>query len=199
MSEGRQPALAGTLIGPSLQASQTPATSVTPVLEWTIRRHGTLSGSPRRRSRMLVPHEVAVRAAVALTRMAGFAPESVTVAGRGPSPSPSAPCLRHLQQPGRHRRADPPQQLVPPWPGGYLPGHRAAVRAGQFPRDGWGGLLHRGHPAHRRGSWPAMRNLACWPSTPRSAPPWAARPDRVVHRAGWPVLVPPAVPAARAG
>jgi hypothetical protein len=64
MSDGRQSALAGTLIGPSLQASQTPVTSVAPVLEWTIRRHGTLSGSPRRWSWMLVPHEVAVRAAV---------------------------------------------------------------------------------------------------------------------------------------
>src|SRR5215469_7939712 len=88
MSDGRQSALAGTLIGPSLQASQTPLTSVAPVLEWTIRRHGTLSGSPRRWSWMLVPHEVAVRAAVALTRMAGFAPDSVTVAGRGAVPVP---------------------------------------------------------------------------------------------------------------
>ena len=60
MSDGRQSALAGTLIGPSLQASQTPVTSVAPVLERTIRRHGTLSGSPRRWSWMLVPHEVAV-------------------------------------------------------------------------------------------------------------------------------------------
>src|SRR5689334_7784303 len=56
MSEGRQPALAGMLTGPSLQASQTPVTSVAPVRERTIRRHGTLSGSPRTRSWILVPH-----------------------------------------------------------------------------------------------------------------------------------------------
>src|SRR5215470_12556032 len=88
MSDTRQPALAGTLIGPSLQASQTPVTSVAPVREWTIRRHGTLSGSPRRLSWMLVPHDVAVSAAVALTCMAGFAPDSVTVAGRRAVPAP---------------------------------------------------------------------------------------------------------------
>src|SRR5215831_1331748 len=88
ISDGRQSALAGTLIGPLLQASQTPETSVAPVLEWTIRRHLTLRGSPRSLSWMLVPHEVAVRAAVALTRMAGFAPDSVTVAGREAVPVP---------------------------------------------------------------------------------------------------------------
>src|SRR5262252_5559633 len=82
MSDTRQPALAGTLTGPSPQASQTPLTSVAPVRDRTIRRHGTLSGSPRRRSWMLVPHEVAVRAAVALRCMAGFTPDSVMAAGR---------------------------------------------------------------------------------------------------------------------
>src|SRR5690242_7841983 len=82
MSEGSQPALAGTVTGPVRQASQTPVISVAPALERTIRRHGTLSGSPSTRSSMLVPQDVAVRAAVALTCKAGFAPESVTVAGR---------------------------------------------------------------------------------------------------------------------
>src|SRR5262249_17134710 len=86
MSDGRQPALAGTLIGPSLQASQTPRTSVAPVREWTIRRQGPLSGGPGGLGWMLVPHEVAVRAAVALTCMPGFAPESVTVAARWAAP-----------------------------------------------------------------------------------------------------------------
>ena len=82
MSDGRQPALAGTVIRPARQASQTPVTSVAPARERTIRRHGTLSGSPFTRSSMLVPQDVAVRAAVAVTCLAGFAPDSVTVAGR---------------------------------------------------------------------------------------------------------------------
>src|SRR5262249_53643791 len=81
MSAGRQAALAGTVIGPSLQASQTPVTSVAPVRERAIRRHCTLSGAPRRRSWMLAPHEVAVSTAVALTCVAGFVPDSVTPAG----------------------------------------------------------------------------------------------------------------------
>src|SRR5262245_64515380 len=99
MSDGRQSALAGTLIGPSLQASQTPETSVAPAREWTIRRHRTLRGSPRRLSWMLVPQEVAVRAAVALTRMAGFAPDSVTVAGRGAVSVPVPPAVGASQNP----------------------------------------------------------------------------------------------------
>src|SRR5215472_3507338 len=82
MSDGSQPALAGTVIGPVRQASQTPVISVAPARERTIRRHGTLSGSPSTRSSMLVPQDVAVRAAVAVTCRAGFAPDSVTVAGR---------------------------------------------------------------------------------------------------------------------
>src|SRR5690348_8915560 len=48
MSDGRQSALAGTVIGPSLQASQTPVTSAAPAREWTIRRHRTLSRSEER-------------------------------------------------------------------------------------------------------------------------------------------------------
>src|SRR5215472_2919027 len=95
MSDGSQPALAGTVIGPVRQASQTPVTSVAPVREWTIRRHGTLSGSPLTRSWMLVPQDVAVRAAVTIMCRAGFAPESVTVAdrwlaARGASQNPPA-------------------------------------------------------------------------------------------------------------
>src|SRR5215471_20583520 len=113
MSDGRQAALAGTLIGPSLQASQTPVTSVAPVLERTIRRQGTLSGSPRRRSWMLVPHEVAVSAAVAVMCMAGFAPVSVTVAGRWAAPvgasqnPPAAPAIAATPAAAaaRHRRS----------------------------------------------------------------------------------------------
>ena len=51
---------------------------------------------------MLVPHEVAVRAAVARTCMPGFAPESVTVAGRRAVPvgasqnPPAAPATAAL-------------------------------------------------------------------------------------------------------
>src|SRR5215471_11568327 len=86
MSDGRKPALAGTVIGPSRQASQTPVTSVAPARERAIRRHGTLSGAPRSRSWMLVPHEVGVRTTVALTCMAGFVPDRVTAAGRGAAP-----------------------------------------------------------------------------------------------------------------
>src|SRR5215470_6714380 len=82
MSDGSQPALAGTVIGPVRQASQTPVTSVAPARERTISRHGTLSGSPLTRSSMLVPQDVAVRAALAVTCRAGFAPESVTAGGR---------------------------------------------------------------------------------------------------------------------
>src|SRR5215831_16020795 len=113
MSDGRQSALAGTLIGPSLQAAQTPATSVAPVLEWTIRRHRTLRGSPRRLSWILVPHEVAVSAAVALTRMTGFAPDSVTVAGReavpvgasqNPPAAPATAARDAVTAAARHRR-----------------------------------------------------------------------------------------------
>jgi hypothetical protein len=65
MSDGRRPALAGMMTGPVLQASQTPATSVAPLREWTISRHRTFSGIPLARSWMLVPHDVAVSAAVA--------------------------------------------------------------------------------------------------------------------------------------
>jgi hypothetical protein len=85
MSDGSQPALAGTLIGPLCQASQTPDISVAPARERTTRRHGTLSGSPLRRNWMLVPHDVAVRAAVAVTCVAGFAAERVMVTGGWPA------------------------------------------------------------------------------------------------------------------
>ena len=64
---GRHPALAGTVIGPLLQASQTPVTSVPPEREWTIRRHGTLSGRPSATSWMLVPQEVPVSVTVTCT------------------------------------------------------------------------------------------------------------------------------------
>src|SRR5215471_18342095 len=137
MSDGRQPALAGTLIGPLLQASQTPVTSVAPVRERTTRRHGTLSGSPRRRSWMLVPHVVAVRAAVAATCMPGFAPESVTVGGRWAAPvgasqnPPAAPAIAatHAAMAATcHRWPGPPRVLVSAACPGAAPGILPAGR-----------------------------------------------------------------------
>jgi len=83
MSAGRTPALAGTVTGPALQASQTPVTSVAPVRERMIRRHGTLSGKPRATSRILVPQDVPVSVTVTRTWVAGFAPDSVMAAGVG--------------------------------------------------------------------------------------------------------------------
>jgi hypothetical protein len=83
MSAGRTPALAGTVTGPALQASQTPVTSVAPVRERMIRRHGTLSGRPRATSRILVPQDVPVSVTVTRTWVAGFAPDSVMAAGAG--------------------------------------------------------------------------------------------------------------------
>src|SRR5215472_13119035 len=65
--DGRQATLAGTLIGPSRQASHIPPTSVAPVRERTIRRHTTSFGTPLSRNSIVVPHEVAVSLTVALT------------------------------------------------------------------------------------------------------------------------------------
>src|SRR6185437_7246338 len=75
----------GMLTGPFAQASQTPLTSSRPLREWTIRRQSTFSGSPLTCSSMLVPHEVAVRVAVAATFVAGSAPLRVSTAGCGPA------------------------------------------------------------------------------------------------------------------
>src|SRR5215472_3203630 len=83
MPDGRQATLAGTLIGPSRHASHTPPTSVAPVREWTIRRHTTFLGTPLSRNSMLVPHEVAVSLAVALTCVARSEPVSTMPAAVG--------------------------------------------------------------------------------------------------------------------
>src|SRR5215475_564659 len=87
MSDGRQAALPGTVTGPGLQASHTPATSLLPARERTTSQHWTLSGTPLTRSRMLVPHEVAVSAATARTCAAGLAPDTV-MAGPDGRPAP---------------------------------------------------------------------------------------------------------------
>src|SRR5215469_8130162 len=87
MSDGRQAALAGTLIGPSRQASQTPLISVAPDRERTMRRHCTFTGRPLSLSSMLVPQDVPVRAAVAATCVAPFAPWR-TMAAVGPAAVP---------------------------------------------------------------------------------------------------------------
>src|SRR6266446_4199566 len=78
ISEGRQPALAGTVIEPSRQASHTPAVSAAPVRDRTTSRQRTFNGTPRIVSRILVPHDAAVRAAVACTWVARFTPANVT-------------------------------------------------------------------------------------------------------------------------
>jgi len=88
MSDGRHAALAGTVTGPGLQASHTPATSLWPDRERTTSQHWTLSGSPLTRSRMLVPHEVAVSAATARTWAAGLAPDTVMAGAAGWLPPP---------------------------------------------------------------------------------------------------------------
>ncbi|HEY2264015.1 MAG TPA: hypothetical protein VGI96_15435 [Streptosporangiaceae bacterium] len=85
MSDGSQEALAGMLTGPFAHASQTPLTSVRPLRERTIRRHSTFSGSPRTCSWMLVPHDIAVRAAVALTCVAASAPLTFSAVAAGPA------------------------------------------------------------------------------------------------------------------
>src|SRR5690349_9101628 len=156
MSDGRQSALAGTLIGPSLQASQTPETSAAPAREWTIRRHRTLSGSPRRLSWMLVPHEVAVRAAVALTRMAGFAPDSVTVAGRGAvpvgasqnppaAPAPATAATDAARAATRHRPCGRPVAASSPLPSGRRSLGTPASRPGNGART-ISSARHAGQP-----------------------------------------------------
>src|SRR6185437_7521689 len=74
MSDGSQEALAGMLSGPASQTSQAPLTSVRPPWERMTRRHCTYSGTPRICNWMLVPHDVAVRVAIALTCVAGSMP-----------------------------------------------------------------------------------------------------------------------------
>src|SRR5690349_11173475 len=149
MSDGRKPALAGTVIGPSRQAAQTPVISVAPARERAIRRHGTLSGAPRSRSWMPVPHEVAVRTAVALTWVAGFVADRVTVAGRGAAPGavsqvppavPAAAATHAAAAIARHRRAG---RLCAPAGAG-----RPAVRPGG---SGWA-RMSPGRPASRPGN-----------------------------------------------
>jgi len=81
MSAGRHAALAGMLTGPARQASHAPVTSVPPVRERTISRHGSFSGRPRAISRMLVPQDVPVRVMVTRTRVAGFAADRMMAAG----------------------------------------------------------------------------------------------------------------------
>jgi hypothetical protein len=78
MSDGRQAALAGTVIGPSRQASHRPVVSVPPASDLTTSRQRTFSGTPRTVSRMLVPHDVATKVAVACTCEARLAPDSAT-------------------------------------------------------------------------------------------------------------------------
>jgi hypothetical protein len=78
MSDGRQAALAGTVIGPSRHASHRPVVSVAPASDLTTSRQRTFSGTPRTVSRMLVPHDVATNVAVACTCEARLAPDSVT-------------------------------------------------------------------------------------------------------------------------
>lgn len=100
MSPGRHPALAGTLTGPSLQASQTPVTSVPPVRERTISRHGSLSGRPQAISRILVPQDVPVSVTVTCTFVTALAPDSVTAAGGGLAPGRLAPGWASQNPPG---------------------------------------------------------------------------------------------------
>src|SRR5215472_19199647 len=83
MPDGCQATLAGTLIGPSRQASHIPPTSVAPARERTMRRHTTFLGSPLSRNSMLVPHVVAVSLAVALTCVARSEPVSTMPAAVG--------------------------------------------------------------------------------------------------------------------
>jgi hypothetical protein len=75
---------------PSRQASHTPAVSVPPARDRTTSRQGAFSGAPRMVSRMLVPHDLGVMAAVTRMWVAGFMPESMSATGRpgavGPDP-----------------------------------------------------------------------------------------------------------------
>jgi hypothetical protein len=77
ISDGSQDALAGMLTGPFSHASQAPLTSERPFSERTTKRHSTFSGSPLTCSWMLLPHDVAVRVAVAVTCVAEFVPVNV--------------------------------------------------------------------------------------------------------------------------
>jgi hypothetical protein len=78
MSDGRQSALAGTVIGPSRQACHRPVISVRPASDLTTSRQRTLSGTPLTVNRMLVPHDVATNLAVAWTCELWLIPDSVT-------------------------------------------------------------------------------------------------------------------------
>ena len=84
MSDGRQAALASTMIGPSRQASHRPVVSVRQAVDRTTSRQRTFSGTPRTVSRMLVPHDVASSRAVACTCEVRLVPDSVTGAAGCP-------------------------------------------------------------------------------------------------------------------
>src|SRR5215831_16101665 len=157
MSDGRKPALAGTVIGPSRQAAQTPVTSVAPARERAIRRHGTLSGAPRIRSWILVPHEVEVRTAVALTCVAGFVPERVTVAGRGAAPeavSQSPPAVPAAA--AKHAAAAIPRHRLAGRMRGPVGAGRLTVRPGG---SGWA-RMSPGTPASKPGSGASFSSSA---------------------------------------
>src|SRR5437016_1188564 len=182
MSDGSQPALAGTVIGPAFQASQTPVTSVAPARERTIRRHGTLSGTPSTRSSMLVPQDVAVRAAVAVTCRAGFAPESVTVADRwlaargasqNPPAAPAMTATAAAMAAARQVRAERPRDLTGTDRPAARPGTRAAERPARRPgvRSGrWPTAWPARWPGAESGRWPTA-----WPARWPGAEPGRRR------------------------
>ena len=132
MSDGRQAALAGTMIGPSRQASHRPVVSVRPAVDRTTSRQRTFSGTPRTVSRMLVPHDVASSRAVACTCEVRLVPDSVTGAAGCPpgcagGDAPQGPVIKAAA--AAREAASPAAD-----PASRARGHRLARRArGQRP------------------------------------------------------------------